>query len=268
VAYMSLMPTARDQQANLLARLYPATSGARPAGSFGLAGALPGLNPPAPVLPPTNTGRLGSGYAPTSSGPLAPAAAPSQVQGFGGVLSNPPRDPYGTANWTPEERKMFDQMNASWYAGPDFKGRHEAGQLLRGAAANLFNQWAAQPSPDVSGQADIGDRFAQQRDQLLSALAARGISGGDVEAGVRSNLAGSEARALSDYVSQILQKQQDERQAQLNQLNQFYQQLGMMGLQQNIQQQNSPGFWGDVGSFLGAVAPTVIGAVTGVPKLP
>lgn len=213
------------------------------------AAAVP-MAPQAPAAPMRQGGGMqAEGYVP----PLARESAPYQArqQAQGGAQS------YWDGLDEDQKRELTQYINLL-YSMPDFKGRHEQNQGLIALKANeLRNRKKDALGLDYHGTAKIGDQFDLLRDQLRAQMAASGRFGSGVEYGALSNLFGREGAAIGDYVSAQDEAARDRADRERMQERQLLMQILMGNVQRNNQEQNDPGFWGDVlgigGSILGSV---------------
>lgn len=207
------------------------------------------------MLPMPNYGMQGAGMSPMQpqGGRLGqlPGIAPRQPSKFEQDVSNLP-DNY---------EKMWGEFHNSLYAGPDFKGRHEMAQMLGAQYAQQLALMASQPEVDLSGYSEVSDRFGANRQRMTDQLAARGFSGSGIEAGALANTYGQEARAQGAFVRDAYEQRRREELALQQRFMDYARQVGLMGLQRNWQEQDDPGFWGDVlgvvGNIGGALLPGV-----------
>lgn len=189
----------------------------------------------------------------------APQAAPQGMRALvsGAGFGQHP-NPYG--DLSPADQSAMGDYNRSLYAGPDYKGRHEANQFLESQQANLYRQFAREAPIDYSQAAPIHDQFSHERDRLTAMLAARGIGGSGIEAGAQASLGGQEAATVGDFIRQLLEQRRKEHLARQMGLDSLTQQVGLQGLTRNWDKQDSPNFGqallGLVGGVVGEAAPS------------
>lgn len=267
----------RDLSNRLLQRLYPGDYAA-PAPPKSPTG-LPISTPPPPQYPTmpqrtapnaalSRSGMAQGAMGTQSAAPVAPQATPTPsyvphpttqgnpMQMIGGYgQRNAAPDPFGDLD--PEHRKALDEYFNS-LAGIDYKGSHESALMQRAALAQLMRGWEMEGPIDYTSAAPMADQFSHSRNQLSADLAARGINGG-VVGGALSNSYAQEARGIGDYIRQLVQERQQQHHSDYQNFLNWTRGLNAMGLQQNINQQNSGGFWdtlaGVGGSLLGGLIP-------------
>lgn len=198
---------------------------------------------PAPTAAPQN-------YAPSFLGMSSPNTASSAFGGafanggspFGGRAAQPYQDPFGYLN--PEHRQGIEDFFHS-LAGIDYKGSHESALMRKAQLAQLFGMWENEPDIDYSGAAPIGRQFERGRGQLQSRLAAQGLSGG-VAAGAMGDSYSREGDAIGDYIRRLMAQRQEQHHGDMTRFLDYSRDLDKIGLGQNINEQNQPGFWDDL----------------------
>lgn len=242
-------------------RFGAAPQSSMPLPSFGGGSTAPAAPAGSPRMAPTYQ---------TSGAGLSPAPAPTgkldqirQAMPGGGAQTPGGNLAAQVAALPPEYQKMHNDYISSLYAGGDYEGRHELNQMLSAQYAQLLARMANQPKVDFSGSSQVADQFTNQREQLMNALAARGIAGSGVEAGALANSYGSQGRAMGQFFRDALEQRRRENNALQDRWDQHVWALQNQGLQKNWQEQADPGFWGDVAGVLGGVAGAAIPGIGG-----
>jgi hypothetical protein len=228
--------------------------------------------PPGPIQSaPTGARMPMPAYQPQggSNGLLPTPTAPSPGGSFfDRIRAKNPNTPQATleaqvAGFTPEQQQMFHNWVTSLYRGGDFEGRHEQNQMLAAQLAQRISLLNSQPQVDYSGSSGIADQFGNQREQLMNALAARGIAGSGVEAGALANSYGQEAKAMGGFRRDQDETRRRENMAVLLDFMRRAEGAQDRGLMKNWEEQADPGFWGDVAGVLGNVAGAAIPGIGG-----
>ncbi len=180
---------------------------------------------------------------------------------FPGAAPKPaPYNPYGDLD--PGHQEELERYFRS-LAGIDYKGSRESAQLQQKMLGDLFRQWEGEGPVDYTSAAPVADQFAHSRDAMNASLAARGLNGG-VVAGANSASYGDESKAIGEYIRQLLQDRQHQHHDDMQQFNQWARGLNSMGLQQNMNEQNSGGFWDDLAGVGGSLIGGALGGPIGV----
>lgn len=198
---------------------------------------------------------------------------PGFAQGAQGMFNRPQTGQPGTMTpLDPSAAQQYVDYDRALYAGPDYKGRHEANETLKGAYLRMLQRQAAEGPIDFSGSSQVADQFANQREMLQNQLAARGIAGSGVEAGALANSYGSQAKAMGQFYRDALEQRRREHLAEQMRLEDWTRQIQGAGLQRNWAEQDDPGFFGDVmgtlggvvGSLIPGIGPAIGGAISGI----
>lgn len=197
--------------------------------------------------------------------PYQPQGGMPSMRGFNPMMPRTPQP--GAPQASPlsgGDAQKYVDFDRSLYAGPDYKGRHEANEMLKGQYAQLLRDLNALPPVDYSGSAEVGDVFNAQRKRMEDRLAAQGFGGSGIQAGAEANLAGRQSAALGEYYRRALAEDTQRRWAAQQQFQNYARQVGLMGLQRNWQEQDDPGFFGDLMGVVGGVAGSLIPGIGNV----
>lgn len=181
---------------------------------------------------------------PTYGGAPRPAAQPGSVVGAirGAIPQRPVENPF---SYLTDENQQY--LNQYWnsLAGQDYKGSHESALMRRAQLAQLLNAWQQEGDIDYTGAAPIGRQFERDRDRLAAKGAALGQSGGTLMGALGDSYVG-QGNAIGEYIRRMMADRQEQHHDDLQRFLDWSRQLDMLGLNQNIEHQNSGGFWGDL----------------------